>query len=110
MIKKIVIKGAKEHNLKNISLEIPKDKFVVKVDGSIAVLPKKEFEILYFLATNPGRVFSREQILNEVWGQNIFVVERTIDVHVRKIREKLGKCSSMIETVKSVGYKFKEDI
>jgi two-component system, OmpR family, alkaline phosphatase synthesis response regulator PhoP len=69
-------------------------------------LPRKEFELLYFLAGHPGKVFSREDLLNNVWGQDVYVVDRTVDVHVRKIREKIG--SPYIETVKGVGYKLKE--
>lgn len=69
-------------------------------------LPRKEFELLYFLASHPGKVFSRQEILDEVWGPDVYVVDRTVDVHVRKIREKIG--SQYIETVKGVGYKFKE--
>lgn len=69
-------------------------------------LPRKEFELLYFLASHPGKVFSRQDILDEVWGPDVYVVDRTVDVHVRKIREKIG--SMFIETVKGVGYRFKE--
>ncbi len=71
------------------------------------MLPKKEFEILSYLASQPGKVFPRDKILGDVWGNDVYVVERTIDVHVRKIREKLGDFSEMIETVKGVGYRFK---
>lgn len=69
-------------------------------------LPRKEFDLLYFLASNPGKVFRRQEILDEVWGEDVYVVDRTVDVHIRKIREKLG--SEYIETVKGVGYKFRE--
>jgi len=69
-------------------------------------LPRKEFELLYFLASHPGKVFSRQEILDEVWGPDVYVVDRTVDVHVRKIREKIG--SEYIETVKGVGYRFKK--
>jgi two-component system alkaline phosphatase synthesis response regulator PhoP len=69
-------------------------------------LPRKEFELLYFLASHPGKVFSRQEILDEVWGRDVYVVHRTVDVHVRKIRGKIG--SDYIETVKGVGYKFRE--
>jgi len=89
-------------------LEIDKEKFEVKIEGESIVLPKKEFAILYYLAKKPGKVFPRDRILNDVWGEDIYVVERTIDVHVRKIREKLGKHSGLIETIKGVGYRFKE--
>jgi two-component system alkaline phosphatase synthesis response regulator PhoP len=71
-------------------------------------LPRKEFELLYYLASHPGRVFSREELLDAVWGRDVFVVDRTVDVHVRKIREKLG--SAYIETVKGVGYKLAESL
>jgi two-component system alkaline phosphatase synthesis response regulator PhoP len=68
--------------------------------------PRKEFELLYFMASHPGKVFSRQELLDEVWGPDVYVVDRTVDVHVRKIREKIG--SDYIETVKGVGYKFRE--
>jgi two-component system, OmpR family, alkaline phosphatase synthesis response regulator PhoP len=70
-------------------------------------LPRKEFETLVYLIRNKGRVLSREAILNAVWGENIHVVDRTIDVHIRKIREKLGSYAEYIETVAGVGYRFK---
>lgn len=89
-------------------LEINKEKFEVKIEGEIIVLPKKEFAILHYLAKKPGKVFPRDRILNDVWGEDIYVIERTVDVHVRKIREKLGNHSSLIETIKGVGYRFKE--
>jgi two-component system alkaline phosphatase synthesis response regulator PhoP len=88
-------------------LSIDKITYSVLIDGEEKILPRKEFEILFFLANNPGRVFSRELILKEVWGADVFVVDRTIDVHIRKIREKLGKYEDLIETIKGVGYRFK---
>ena len=88
-------------------LEIDKEKFVVSIDGNVKVFPRKEFELLYYLANNPGRVFSREVLLKDVWGANVYVVDRTVDVHIRKIREKLENFSELIETVKGVGYRFK---
>jgi two-component system alkaline phosphatase synthesis response regulator PhoP len=69
-------------------------------------MPRKEFELLYFLASNPGKVFSRQDVLNRVWGRDVYVVDRTVDVHVRKVREKLG--DGYIETVKGVGYRFRK--
>ncbi|MBK7106079.1 MAG: response regulator transcription factor [Ignavibacteriae bacterium] len=89
-------------------LEINKDKFEVKVNGKNIILPKKEFAILFYLAKKPGKVFPRDRILNDVWGEDIYVIERTIDVHVRKIREKLGEEANLIETIKGVGYRFRE--
>lgn len=89
-------------------LEINKDKFEVRIDGKQIILPKKEFAILFYLAKKPGKVFPRDRILNDVWGEDIYVIERTVDVHVRKIREKFGEHSNLIETIKGVGYRFKE--
>jgi len=88
-------------------LVIDREQFVVILEGQTLIFPKKEFEIISYLASNPGKVFDRDKILNDVWGSDIYVVERTIDVHVRKIREKLGKHRNLIETVKGVGYRFK---
>ena len=68
------------------------------------ILPKKEFELLHLLISKPGKVFKREEILNNVWGDDVVVGDRTIDVHIRKLREKLG--DEYIRTVKGVGYKF----
>ena len=87
------------------NLSIDKDSYVVKVDGNEVFFPKKEFELLHFLATNPKKVFSRESLLRNIWGANVHVVARTVDVHIRKIREKLGQ--DFISTIKGVGYKFK---
>jgi two-component system, OmpR family, alkaline phosphatase synthesis response regulator PhoP len=87
-------------------LYIDKDKFLVIIDGKEVLFPRKEFEILFYLALNPGRVFSRENLLKEIWG-NVLVVDRTIDVHIRKIREKLSEHYDLIETIKGVGYRFK---
>jgi two-component system, OmpR family, alkaline phosphatase synthesis response regulator PhoP len=88
-------------------LSIDKDKYTVYVDGSEKNFPRKEFEILYYLANNPGRVFSRGTLLKEIWGNDVFVVDRTVDVHIRKIREKLEDHFDLIETIKGVGYRFK---
>lgn len=87
-------------------LIIDKDRYIVKKGNEDFHLPRKEFELLYFLAGRRGRVLDRQTLLNKVWGDNIYVVDRTVDVHVRKIREKLG--DHYIETVKGVGYRFKE--
>ena len=87
------------------NLSIDKDSYVVKVDGNEVFFPKKEFELLHFLATNPKKVFSRESLLRNIWGADVHVIARTVDVHIRKIREKLGQ--DFISTIKGVGYKFK---
>jgi two-component system alkaline phosphatase synthesis response regulator PhoP len=85
-------------------LKIDRERFVVEYEGKALQFPRKEFELLSFLASRPGRVFSRDEILENVWGNEVLVVDRTIDVHVRKIREKLNE--KFIYTVKGVGYKF----
>lgn len=86
------------------NLIIDPEKFIVEFDGNEIVLAKKEFELLYLLASKPGRVFLRNEILSQVWGNEVIVGDRTIDVHIRKIRQKLGL--DCITTVKGVGYKF----
>ena len=101
------IKKVQPSTIKTGPLLIDKEKYTVHLNNKQLIYPRKEFEILYFLANNPGRVFSRDVLLKEVWGPDIYVVDRTVDVHIRKIREKLGKYADMIETIKGVGYKFK---
>ncbi|MCE2712925.1 MAG: response regulator transcription factor [Cryomorphaceae bacterium] len=89
-----------------ISIKIDREKFMVEIKGQSMLLPKKEFELLELLASRPGKVYSREQILTIVWGNDTVVGERTIDVHIRKLREKLG--DDYIRTIKGVGYTFSE--
>lgn len=88
------------------SIKIDREKFMVELEGQKILLPKKEFELLELLASRPGKVFNREQILAIVWGNETIVGERTIDVHIRKLREKLG--DDYIRTIKGVGYTFQE--
>ncbi len=85
-------------------LEIDRERYHVVKNGKSLVLPRKEFELLSLLASKPGKVFTRDDILQRVWGNDIVVGDRTIDVHIRKIREKLG--DDYIKTVKGIGYKF----
>jgi DNA-binding response OmpR family regulator len=89
-------------------LHINLPNYSVTVENETKVFPKKEFEVLAHLATNRGRVISRQTLLAFIWGEDFNGIERTIDVHVRKIREKLGKYGYLIETVKKVGYRFKQ--
>lgn len=91
-----------------LDLEIDRLRYVVRRAGQDEPIrmPRKEFELLRFLASTPGRVYSRQDLLDEVWGRDVFVVDRTVDVHVRKIREKIG--DDYIETVKGVGYRFRD--
>jgi len=86
------------------NISIDPEKFIVRIEEEEVVLAKKEFELLYLLASKPGRVFLRNEILNLVWGTDVIVGDRTIDVHIRKIRQKLGV--DCVTTVKGVGYKF----
>ena len=81
--------------------------FQVLISGKKKFLPKKEFQLLYLLASKPDKLFTRTEILQKIWGEEILVIDRTIDVHIRKIREKLGVYSKCIATIKGVGYKFK---
>jgi len=83
---------------------IDREKYVVLLEGQEISLPKKEFELLQLLASKPNKVFTRDEIFSNVWGDNVIVGDRTIDVHIRKIREKLG--INNIKTIKGVGYKF----
>lgn len=86
------------------SITIDKERYIIVKDGREVVLPKKEFELLTLLVNKPNKVFSREEIFAKVWGNNVVVGDRTIDVHIRKLREKIGvEC---IKTIKGVGYKF----
>jgi len=85
-------------------LKIDKDRFIIIKNGIEISLPKKEFKLLTLLATKPGKVFTREFILQQVWGDEVVVGDRTIDVHIRKLREKLG--DDYIKTIKGIGYKF----
>jgi two-component system alkaline phosphatase synthesis response regulator PhoP len=100
-----VRKSVEEDTVLNFGdLVINKSKFAVSYQGNDIILAKKEFELLSLLASKPGRVFLRNEILQKVWGTDVIVGDRTIDVHVRKIRQKMG--IDLITTVKGVGYKF----
>lgn len=97
------LKKADNNTLEYNGLTIDPEKFLVAYDGKEFVLAKKEFELLHLLASKPGRVFLRNEILSQVWGNDVIVGDRTIDVHIRKIRQKLDL--DCITTVKGVGYK-----
>ena len=97
---------AKQSHIKVGDLEIDRERYIIIHQGNEMTVPRKEFELLFLLASKPGKVFKREEILNEIWGRDIIVGDRTIDVHIRKLREKLG--DELIKTVKGIGYKFQE--
>ena len=102
--------AATTQTLRVHDLVIDRERYVVERPEANETfrLPRKEFELLYYFAAHPGRVFSREDLLDSVWGPDVYVVDRTVDVHVRKIREKVG--AAYIETVKGVGYRLAETI
>jgi two-component system, OmpR family, alkaline phosphatase synthesis response regulator PhoP len=85
-------------------LTIDRSSYTIIVRDRKITLPKKEFQLLYFLAQNPNKVFSRDDLLQNIWGTDVYVLARTVDVHIRKVREKIGE--GFIRTVKGVGYKF----
>lgn len=109
-IKALLRRGANSDSNKSTDkvdmggIKIDRERYVVVQDGKEINLPKKEFELLALLASKPGKVFTRDVILDKVWGGDVVVGDRTIDVHVRKLREKLGE--DFIRTVKGIGYKF----
>lgn len=106
-VKALLRRGEKNQVTKIIEtagIKIDRDKYLVEKGGKEMILPKKEFELLHLLISKPGKVFKREEILNTVWGDDVVVGDRTIDVHIRKLREKIG--DDYFHTVKGVGYKF----
>ncbi len=99
------VKTSDEDVIRKNGLVINKKNYTVSTpEGNSIVLPKKEFELLYVLAQNPDKVLSRDELLHKIWGTDVFVVERTVDVHIRKVREKVGE--NYIKTLKGVGYMF----
>ena len=100
-------KSSSDDILKLAGLEINRNKYSVIKDEKEIVLPKKEFELLFELASHPNKVLSRTDLLHKIWGVDVYVVERTVDVHIRKVREKLG--DDVIKTLKGLGYMFNSD-
>jgi two-component system alkaline phosphatase synthesis response regulator PhoP len=103
--KKTLAKVKSSKSLEVGELSINKESYVVKLNGKEIFFPKKEFDLLHFLASNPKKVYGRDTLLRNIWGTDVHVVARTVDVHIRKIREKIGQ--DYITTIKGVGYKFK---
>ncbi len=106
LLRRLEKSGGLEVNQGERAIKIDREKFTVEIEGKELLLPKKEFELLELLASRPGKVYNREQILAIVWGNETVVGERTIDVHIRKLREKLG--DDYIRTIKGIGYTFNE--
>ena len=96
-----------ELSIRHGDLEIDLVRYCIRISGQEITMPRKEFELLRLLASKPGRVLKREEIYRQIWGDDVIVGERTIDVHIRKLREKIGE--DLIRTVKGVGYQFKVD-
>jgi two-component system alkaline phosphatase synthesis response regulator PhoP len=90
--------------IKIVDLTIDRTSYTIRVNNREVSLPKKVFELLFFLAQNPNKVFNRDELLQNIWGSDVYVLARTVDVHIRKVREKIGE--DYITTVKGVGYKF----
>ena len=96
-------------NLVFPGLTINISQYTVTYMGKPLEMPPREIELLYFLASHPGMVFTREQLLEQVWGYDYFGDSRTVDVHVQTLRQKLGSCGSQIHTVRGVGYRMEGD-
>ena len=91
-------------------LEINTSTYIAQLDGEELHLPRKEFELLTFFMSQPNIIFNREELLSRIWEEDVFVVDRTIDVHINRIRSKLGPYKNWIETVKGIGYRFRPKI
>lgn len=102
-----LLQEEQEQVIEIAGLRIDRTSFAVYKGEDKITLPKKEFELLAFLAATPNKVFSREELLNNIWGSDVYVIARTVDVHIRKVREKIGEDN--IRTIKGVGYKFNTD-
>ena len=101
-LKKVIDNDINEIEFENIKID--REKYKVYISDKILILPRKEFELLYLLASKPDKVFKRDKLMEMVWGGEVIVGDRTIDVHIRKLREKIG--DKYFKTVKGVGYKF----
>ena len=108
-VRSLIRRTNKINNVSSLKLNfkgliIDKEEYTVKIKGEKLILPRKEFELLFMLSSNTGKVIKREEIMNQIWGEDVIVGDRTIDVHIRKLRKKIG--SNFIKTIKGIGYKF----
>ena len=108
LLRRVATKESKSERIPSHGIHVNREQFIATKDGQELFLPKKEFELLEMLLSKPGKVFTRDDILNQVWGKDVVVGIRTIDVHVRKLREKIG--NEYIRTIKGIGYTFKHEI
>jgi len=99
--------GNVRENISVGAVEILPEQHLVRIDGKEVFFPRKEFEVLLYLAEREGRAVNRETLLDAVWGSDARVVDRTVDVHIAKIRDKLGTHSGYVETIKGVGYRLR---
>jgi two-component system phosphate regulon response regulator PhoB len=99
--------NSKGTNISFGDLEINTLTYIAKLEGNELHLPRKEFELLAFFMNQPNIIFTREELLSRIWEEEVFVVDRTIDVHINRIRSKLGPYKNWIETVKGIGYRFR---
>ena len=104
LLRRLKEETSSSENLNVGGIVINREDYKIVKDGAEIILPRKEFELFYLLASKPGKVFKREEILDKVWGNEVIVGGRTIDVHIRKLREKIG--DDLFKTIKGVGYKF----
>ena len=104
LLRRLKSETVSPENLNVGGIEINREEYKIVMEGREIVLPRKEFELFHLLASKPGKVFKREEILDKVWGNEVIVGGRTIDVHIRKLREKIGE--DLFKTIKGVGYKF----
>lgn len=104
LLRRLKEEESSSENLNVGGIEINREEYKINKEGEEIILPRKEFELFYLLASKPGKVFKREEILDKVWGNEVVVGGRTIDVHIRKLREKIGE--DLFKTIKGVGYKF----
>lgn len=106
LVEEQVVVASNENMITIGNIIIDRERYMITVQGEEMILPRKEFELLSLLASKPGKVFTREEIYTSVWGEQVIVGDRTIDVHIRKLREKIGE--NHIKTLKGIGYKFVE--
>lgn len=104
LLRRLKNEESPNENLDLGDIIINREEYKIEKDGQEIILPRKEFELFHLLASKPGKVFKREEILDKVWGNEVIVGGRTIDVHIRKLREKIGE--DLFKTIKGVGYKF----
>ena len=107
ILRRMAVTTQEKDLIKIEDLVIDSTKYEAALKGKLLVLTSIEFKLLRYLAENPGRVFTRDQLLYKVWGDETFIVDRAVDVHIRRLRKKLGKASNLIVTVRSIGYKFR---